>query len=251
MKAKCPNCQTELRHVKSINSLLCNDCGFTLPLENEPEPAKQPNQVFKNSKYWNPSPSQFIALGASSLALIGIFSFITRSPSPSPSYELISEAPSPSESISEIPYTTEEIKALGLKRGSLTCDAVDKGAEDTQKASDYVLDNLSSREIQIQSAIAKLPKNHPTRELLQQTAVDYLLTYCADAYAQLPDRGTSETPSTSEPTSETTSTSEPTPLGLLPSIEPQKERLQELQRNRDNPFSLIPIKPTVEPSYHN
>ncbi|MGL5036066.1 MAG: hypothetical protein ACRC6M_19950, partial [Microcystaceae cyanobacterium] len=29
MKGKCPNCNTDLRYVKSINQLLCNDCGFS------------------------------------------------------------------------------------------------------------------------------------------------------------------------------------------------------------------------------
>jgi transcription initiation factor TFIIIB Brf1 subunit/transcription initiation factor TFIIB len=33
MEGKCPNCKADLRYVKSIKSLLCNDCGFNAKYE--------------------------------------------------------------------------------------------------------------------------------------------------------------------------------------------------------------------------
>lgn len=33
MEGKCPNCHTDLRYVKSINQLFCNDCGFSEPIQ--------------------------------------------------------------------------------------------------------------------------------------------------------------------------------------------------------------------------
>ena len=53
MEGKCPNCQADLRYVKSIKFLLCNDCGFNEKYEPfdvdaiKPIQPTSPNPVFQ------------------------------------------------------------------------------------------------------------------------------------------------------------------------------------------------------------
>jgi hypothetical protein len=72
MKAKCPDCQADLRYVESIKSLLCNDCGFSMKYEpgliaSQPVPRYQPTQtnpIFQKYKHWQLNRTRFAFFGA-------------------------------------------------------------------------------------------------------------------------------------------------------------------------------------------
>jgi hypothetical protein len=82
MKAICPDCQSDLRYVESIKSLLCNDCGFSMKYEPNPiapqpvppSPQTQTNPIFQKYKSWKPNSPRFLFLGLSVLviAVMGI-----------------------------------------------------------------------------------------------------------------------------------------------------------------------------------
>lgn len=79
MKEKCPNCQTDLRYVKSINQWLCNDCGFTV--EGEPITVKEAPKIQSSQKNFN-SLELYLLSFTSSIILIAFFSSSIRAAYP-------------------------------------------------------------------------------------------------------------------------------------------------------------------------
>ena len=75
MKGKCPNCNTDLRYVKSINQWLCNDCGFTL--EAESIAVEQHPKIQSNPKTLN-SLELYLLSFSSSIILTLFFSWSIR-----------------------------------------------------------------------------------------------------------------------------------------------------------------------------
>jgi hypothetical protein len=75
MKAKCPDCQADLRYVESIKSLLCNDCGFSMkyepdtPQQSQPVKPTQTNPIFQKYKLLQFNQSRFVFLGVSVFAI--------------------------------------------------------------------------------------------------------------------------------------------------------------------------------------
>lgn len=84
MKLKCPTCQTELRYIASSKFFLCNDCGYHIEGEPDPEPVttetnrnggtaiakpsttqkpKKGNPVFQSFNPWEFKSHRFVFLG--------------------------------------------------------------------------------------------------------------------------------------------------------------------------------------------
>lgn len=91
MKIKCPNCQTDLRYIASSKLFLCNDCGYHIEGEQDPEPVKvqsaEPisttpkpkitHSALRKYKPWDFKSGRFIYLGVS-LAAIAVLSIGIR-----------------------------------------------------------------------------------------------------------------------------------------------------------------------------
>jgi len=75
MNKKCPNCNADLRDVKSINQWLCNDCGFTV--EAEPMTFEETPKIQSNQKSLN-SLELYLLAFSSSFVLTLFFSLLTR-----------------------------------------------------------------------------------------------------------------------------------------------------------------------------
>ena len=72
MKGKCPNCNTDLRYVKSINQWLCNDCGFTV--EGEPITVEQRPKIQSTQKSLNSLELYLLSFGSSIILMAICFS---------------------------------------------------------------------------------------------------------------------------------------------------------------------------------
>ena len=109
MKIKCPNCQTDLRYIQSSKLFLCNDCGYHIEGEAEPEtpkidPPVKSHPIFRKYKPWELSFYRFLFLGSAAIAVAVVSMGVSK-------YQQFKTSQEIDAAIARAKATIEEVKA--------------------------------------------------------------------------------------------------------------------------------------------